>query len=334
MAAVLVAWSGLFDVGASSGHWRITDWFLHFAMRSSVRTHALGIDMPPVDTGAVQPAAAHYARGCAICHGGPGVPRPASVRAMLPQPPDLAPLIGTWTDAQLYWIVKHGVRFTGMPAWPSQDRDDEVWAMVAFLRKLSRLDSKTYRQLSSGNPAEDVTFRATAVLPSRPGNAAFKMALADCARCHGMEGQGRSRVMPVIAGQSESYLRASLEAYARGQRPSGIMELAIEKTGSALRAELASYFASQSRRQDSSTDNEQLVARGEKIAEQGIPSAKVPPCLECHDGRGRNRIYPLLFGQRSAYLESQLRVAWQLIMRMACQRFQRVSRALYLRMCS
>jgi mono/diheme cytochrome c family protein len=56
---------------------------------------------------------------------------------MLPQPPDLADVVGEWNNAQLFRIVKHGVRFTGMPAWPMQDRDDEVWAMVAFLRELS-----------------------------------------------------------------------------------------------------------------------------------------------------------------------------------------------------
>ena len=51
-AAVLFAWIGFFNVGASTGHWTITDWFLHFAMRSAVRTYALAVDEPdrlPVD---------------------------------------------------------------------------------------------------------------------------------------------------------------------------------------------------------------------------------------------------------------------------------------------
>jgi mono/diheme cytochrome c family protein len=135
---VLGAWIGFLNVGASSGHWKITDWFLHFAMRSSVRTYALAVDVPAeLPREAAQPAAGHFARGCAICHGAPGEPRSPAALRMLPQPPDLADVVGEWNNAQLFRIVKHGVRFTGMPAWPMQDRDDEVWAMVAFLRELS-----------------------------------------------------------------------------------------------------------------------------------------------------------------------------------------------------
>jgi mono/diheme cytochrome c family protein len=138
LVVVLGAWIGFLNVGASSGHWKITDWFLHFAMRSSVRTYALAVDVPAeLPREAAQPAAGHFARGCAICHGAPGEPRSPAALRMLPQPPDLADVVGEWNNAQLFRIVKHGVRFTGMPAWPMQDRDDEVWAMVAFLRELS-----------------------------------------------------------------------------------------------------------------------------------------------------------------------------------------------------
>ena len=120
VAAVLFAWIGFFNVGASTGHWKVTDWFLHFAMRSAVRTYALAVDEPerlPVE--AIKPAAGHFARGCAICHGAPGEPRSPATLKMLPLPPDLASVADEWEDAELFRIVKHGVRFTGMPAWPT-----------------------------------------------------------------------------------------------------------------------------------------------------------------------------------------------------------------------
>ena len=145
--AVLVAWIGFFNIGASSGHWRITEWFLELAMRSAIRTYALAVDAPdalPKD--ALIPAAGHYAEGCAFCHGAGGVPRNPAVRAMLPVPPDLSATVDEWTDAQLFRIIKHGIRFTGMPAWPTQTRDDEVWMMVAFLRALPEFDSNDYRR--------------------------------------------------------------------------------------------------------------------------------------------------------------------------------------------
>lgn len=198
--AVLVAWIGFFNIAASTGHWQITDWFLHFAMRSAVRTYSLAVEVPErLPAEGIQPATSHFERGCAICHGAPGVPQSPAVLRMLPRPPDLAPVIGSWTDAELFRIVKYGVRFTGMPAWPTQQRDDEVWAMVAFLRALPRMDARTYRELSIGSHAGRKNSLETS---------AFETALADCARCHGVDGRGRSDRVPIISGQrQESTLR-------------------------------------------------------------------------------------------------------------------------------
>ena len=173
VAAVFVAWIGFFNIGASTGHWKITEWFLHFAMRSAVRTYSLAVEVPerlPIE--GIQPAAGHFERGCAICHGAPGVPQSPAVLRMLPRPPDLAPGIGAWTDAELFRIVKYGVRFTGMPAWPTQERDDEVWAMVAFLRALPQMDAPTYRELAIGGegavPEEPGAPEAPATTAGRP----------------------------------------------------------------------------------------------------------------------------------------------------------------------
>ena len=89
-SVLFVTWIGFFNVGASTGHWKITEWFLHFAMRSAVRTYALAVEVPDeLPRHAIQPAAAHFARGCAICHGAPGEPRSPAVHLMLPHPPDL-----------------------------------------------------------------------------------------------------------------------------------------------------------------------------------------------------------------------------------------------------
>ncbi|MGO4843721.1 cytochrome C, partial [Rhizobiaceae sp. 2RAB30] len=71
-------------------------------MRSSVRTYALAIDVPEtLPAEGIQPAAGHYVRGCGICHGAPGEPRSAAALAMLPPPPDLAGVIGEWSDSEL-----------------------------------------------------------------------------------------------------------------------------------------------------------------------------------------------------------------------------------------
>ena len=83
--AFLFAWSGLYSVAASRGHWAALDAILEFAMRSSVRTHALGIDVPDLDDPAlVERGAGHFQGGCAPCHGAPGRVSSPIVHAMLP----------------------------------------------------------------------------------------------------------------------------------------------------------------------------------------------------------------------------------------------------------
>jgi cytochrome c553 len=295
-AVLIVTWIGFFNVGASSGHWKITEWFLHFAMRSAVRTYALAVEVPDeLPRDAIQPAAGHFARGCAICHGAPGEARSPAALKMLPQPPDLAHTVGEWTDAQLFRIVKHGVRFTGMPAWPTQDRDDEVWAMVAFLRELPSLDRDAYRDLAYGGQS----------LRDRP--AGFEEALADCARCHGNDGMGRSTAMPRIAAQSETYLLESLRAYAKNGRVGGIMALSIAAVEEDEWPALARHYANLPANRPSGRTESRLVGTGRHIVVNGVAGAGVPACAGCH-AAGRNPLYPRLNGQSPAYLAQQLRL--------------------------
>ncbi len=86
-AGMLFAWSGVMNLAASSGHWKITDWFLHWAMRSSVRTHAAFTSPDdPADARSLVSAAGHFANSCAVCHGAPGVkPSPVMQAATPPR---------------------------------------------------------------------------------------------------------------------------------------------------------------------------------------------------------------------------------------------------------
>jgi cytochrome c553 len=298
VAVILAAWIGFFNVGASTGHWKITEWFLHFAMQSAVRTYALPVDVPTeLPREGVQLAAAHFATGCAVCHGAPGEPRSPVVKRMLPQPPDLATVVGEWSDAELFRIVKHGVRFTGMPAWPTQDRDDEIWSMVAFLRELPSLEPQKYWELAYGSNS----------LPSSQYRS-FERALADCARCHETNGAGRSALTPIIAGQSEAYLLESLRAYAEGRRVSGIMAQATAGVDPDDLAGVARYFADQPPTILENSQTSQAESIGREIAERGLPAKGVPACLGCHGDKAQNPAYPKLWGQRADYIEGQLRL--------------------------
>lgn len=293
MGTFLLAWSGLIGVGASTGHWRATDWFLHWVMRSSVRTAALGTKVPVFTEGMLPMAAGHFEAGCALCHGSPAMARPESVSRMLPAPPNLKDKIATWTDAELFQIVQHGVRFTGMPAWPVADREDETWAMVAFLRRYRDLDAKGYRALA-GYAATQST--------------AMDKVLETCNGCHMPDRLHAESLIPNLAGQSAAYLEQALAAYANGTRPSGIMAVALQGLSDEERQTLARQFASQPPIGLRSAALNGLARRGESLALKGDPGRRIPACLSCHDKADANPAFPRLSGQAEAYLANQLRL--------------------------
>jgi cytochrome c553 len=308
--AMLVAWSGIINIAASGGHWPATSWFLHWVMRNSVQTHAAGMTAPDLaDAALVRRGAGHYATGCAPCHGAPGEPQNPIVRSATPSPPNLL-TPGGWRPRELFWIVKHGVKYTGMPAWAAPERDDEVWAMVAFLLQLPEMDAPTYRRLSHGAEAAEAQLRTSLDGLAQP----LANAIADCARCHGRDGLGDgSAAFPIIAGQSEVYLLETLRAYAAGKRRSGIMQSAAARpTDEELRAVAKHYAAQPFPTSDRPSQDPNRVADGATIVQIGVPSDGVPRCLACHGeaARARNPHFPSLDGQHAEFVAGQLRL-WQ-----------------------
>ncbi len=306
--ALLVAWSGLVPVAASSGHWAITSWFLHYTMRQSVDTYSSGIEArTPSDPALVHRGAGPYVTACAPCHGAPGTGRRPLVMQMTPHPPFLPPRISEWEPEELFWIVKHGVKFSGMPAWPTQQRDDEVWAMVAFLLRLPELTPRQYRQLGYGEQAAPGRSAGPDAFDATP----VRDALRNSVRCHGIDGAGRGvGAFPRLSGQTQEYLAASLRAYPSGERHSGFMEPAAAELSEDTIRTLAEHYASveDPTQTPAPEADPEAVARGRDIAEQGVPDEGVPACIQCHGPLPgpRNPRFPVLAGQHANYLTQQL----------------------------
>jgi cytochrome c553 len=310
----LFAWLGLVPVAASSGHWRVTEWLLRFTMSNSVATRSLGIDAPPLEDPALAlRAAGHYATGCEPCHGAPGKAQSPIVDMMTPKPPTLPLKVEKRTPEQLFWIVKHGIKYTAMPGWVALQREDEVWAMVAFLLRLPQITPDEYRRLAYGEPVAEAVSGATGddavSYLFRPLYAPLELILADCARCHGPDGNGRGLgAFPKLAGQNETYLLASLQAYASGARHSGIMEpVAAALSEASLRA-LARHYSTLAFSAMEEDPDLAAVERGRVIAVQGAIEQGVPSCIDCHGPQPgpRNPLYPRLAGQYPGYLALQL----------------------------
>ncbi len=306
----LVVASGIVPITASSGHSALTYWVLELAKRRSIATHTLGMDSISLDAPwLVLKGAGHYHDGCRPCHGAPDLPPPRIAGAMTPQPPELLGRIEIYEPRELFYIVKHGIKFTGMPAWPAQERDDEVRAVVAFLRELPQLDADSYRALVHGTaePRDQVTPLADLAAPFEPPDEVA----TSCGRCHGVMGDGRgSAAFPKLAGQKPEYLYRALGAYASSERNSGIMEPIAAALAEDQRRALADYYAAlpaQPRAVTGNTDRA-AIERGRDIAHFGIPEKDVPSCSDCHgpEGPRRNAAYPLLAGQYADYLVLQL----------------------------
>ena len=268
VGALAVSLSGLVSIAANTGHFGVVKWFLGWTMQNAVRTQSLGISVPEgvelSDPNLVQRAAGQFATGCASCHGAPGVLQSPVVLSMTPAPPRLEQQIPGWRDRELFWIVQHGIKYSGMPAWTTQDRPDEVWAMVAFLRALPEMTAEEYRKLALGETegeGEGGTAH-TGVQRGRPAESGEEPSglstagmsddvadvLANCARCHGFDGGGvgsgeTAGAFPNIAGQKEAYLFETLTAFASGRRESGIMTPAAGVYSEEILADLARYYA-------------------------------------------------------------------------------------------
>lgn len=312
LGGLLYAWSGLYSLAASSGHYPFFRVFLAWAMRNSVETQTANYKVPSLDDLAmIQRGAGSYEGVCSTCHGSPILQRNPVAKRMLPEPPYLGGVIASWTPEQLFWIVKHGLKYTGMPAWPALSRDDEVWSVVAFLLRLPGMEAETYRSLAYG-PLADGTAGADEGIPALLRDGPAGDDIAACARCHGFKGAGRSTgAFPRLPGQTEEYLYGALKSYALGTRPSGIMQpVAASLTDAEMRA-LAEYYAGVTDAPPAPAPEEldpRVLQLGQRIAFDGLPEQNVAACASCHGpGPGsRPPLYPSLAGQHAKYLAGQL----------------------------
>jgi mono/diheme cytochrome c family protein len=148
LAGLAFLYSGVYHVGATDRHWDLTHWLLNTARMRSIKAHAAGTPVPAGldDEAKIVMGTEHFAAHCAVCHGAPGVPKGDIAAGLYPQPPNLANAAVQFSPAELFWILKNGIKMSGMPSWADHS-DDELWATVAFLEKLPGMSEAEYAKL-------------------------------------------------------------------------------------------------------------------------------------------------------------------------------------------
>ena len=148
VAAVGGIYAGLYNIAADVPHTQPVYWLLETARERSVAVRARDIVVPTDldDANRISTGAGLYAEMCSGCHLAPGMKRTEISRGIYPRAPELRRKTDL-TPAEQFWIVKHGVKMTGMPAWGVTHQDELLWDVVAFVRKLPELTPEQYETL-------------------------------------------------------------------------------------------------------------------------------------------------------------------------------------------
>jgi mono/diheme cytochrome c family protein len=148
LGAALFVESGFYNIGADDHHTRTVLALITQLRDRSIETR-LGSIKPQLSPSPamIKTGAGHYAALCAGCHLAPGLPKSDLRTGLYPHPPNLAQE-DVQESRRAFWIIKHGIKMSAMPAWGKTLDDEAIWDVVAFVRKMPSLTAEQYRQLA------------------------------------------------------------------------------------------------------------------------------------------------------------------------------------------
>ena len=150
----VLAYSGLYNIGADDHHWSLTYRILKTVRDRSIHVRSVHIEVPNLeDSQLILKGAGQYAAMCTGCHLAPGVEESELRAGMYPKPPNLSRVHIGPQDA--FWVIKHGIKMSAMPAWGGSHDDPTIWSMVAFLRKLPSMSPAQYKALVAEAPPDE-----------------------------------------------------------------------------------------------------------------------------------------------------------------------------------
>ena len=144
--SVAYIFSGIFNVSQLVPHKAVTKWVIRTTLHYSVQKRFEKITVPAfTDTSMIAEGFTHYNEMCVICHGAPGIEPGELVQGLYPRPPVFYKSDDMPETGEAFWIIKNGIKMTGMPAFGPTHTDQQIWAITDFLlNKLNKMSPEEY----------------------------------------------------------------------------------------------------------------------------------------------------------------------------------------------
>lgn len=138
--------SGIFNPSALVPHTRLTLWAINTTKDISIERRAKKITVPELnDPTLIKIGFEHYNEMCVVCHAAPGIEKSEFAKGLYPHPPRLYKETQDLEPKETFWIIKNGIKLTGMPAFGPTHSDEKIWAITSFvLNKLGNMTPEDY----------------------------------------------------------------------------------------------------------------------------------------------------------------------------------------------
>ena len=147
-------YSGVYNIGADDHHTKPVFAVMQALRERSIDAHSKDIVVPDLnDEQLILKGAGQYAAMCTGCHLKPGMADSEIRPGLYPQPPNLSQVRVAPREA--FWVIKHGIKMSAMPAWGGSHDDPTIWSMVAFLQKLPDMTPAQYKAMVAKAPPDE-----------------------------------------------------------------------------------------------------------------------------------------------------------------------------------
>jgi len=145
---LLYIFSGTYDISQLTPHNGLTKWVIkkttHASIESRMKENAVPSNIN--DSTLIIEGFRHYDEMCTDCHGGPGVELDELAAGLYPKPPKIYKHATQEDPQEFFWIIKNGIKMTGMPAYSPTHTDEKIWAITAFVTgKLNKMSAEEYK---------------------------------------------------------------------------------------------------------------------------------------------------------------------------------------------